>query len=237
MPFVTPDPTQPADSTPISQGASWIRALTSWLTSFLAVSFNMTDGTIKASAVPNGLPTPYGSAGKILQSTGASTAPIWATVSTTVPIGGVIDYAGAAAPTGFLECDGSILNIADYPALAAICGTTFGGDGITTFGIPDCRGRATVGLGTGSASGATDWTLGRQDGEEVHTLVTSETPSHVHQISNLAAYSGQHQNGTQPAGVYPYVTGVGNKNTDSVGGDGSHNNLQPSLGLRKIIKT
>lgn len=236
MSFTTPDPNQPADSTPISQGASWIRALTSWVTQFLAVSFNMADGTLKAAAVPNGLPTPYGAAGTVLQSSGAGVAPTWVTISTTVPTGGVIDFAGAL-PTGYLDCDGSVLNIADYPALAAILGTTFGGDGVTTFGVPDCRGRVAVGLGTGDAANATNWTLGRKDGDEVHTLDTTQIPAHTHQLTDIAKYSGQHQNGTQPAGVYPYVSGSGNTAGVSTGGGLSHNNLQPSLGLRKIIKS
>lgn len=233
--FVPPDPTQPPDSGFISAGAAAIRAINAYLASFLAVSFDLTTGKILASAVPNGLPTPYGTAGQILVSTGAGTAPVWATPGNLIP-GMICPYGGSSAPSGWLICDGTTKVIATYPALAAILGTTFGGDGVTTFGLPDLRGRTPVGLGTGDGGGATNWTLGRKLGEETHLINGStEMPAHVHSVAWAAA--GQWQNGPQPVGQAVVSPAIGATNTSSVGGTTPMNVTQPSLGLNMIIKT
>ena len=244
MPFTPPDPTSPPDSQAISQAAAAIRAINSYLLNFLGVSFDLTTGAILTAAVPNGLPTPYGSAGKVLTSSGPSTAPTWETPGS-LSAGFIMAYGSTTLPSGWLVCDGSTKLIASYPGLAGVLGTTFGGDGITTFGLPDLRGRAAVGLGTGDASDATAWTLPPKAGTEGHTLTTGEIPSHAHTIggpgagasSPWAPYSGQHQNGLQGAGVYPIVTGVGSTDTQTAGGGTTHINLQPSLGLQYLIKT
>lgn len=234
MPLTPFDPTQPADNNAVSAGAAAIRALTQLIVNFLSVSFDMTTGKLLPAQVPNGLPTPYGTAGQTLVSTGAATAPAWQTPGNLIS-GFIVEWPTAVAPSGWLNCDGSTPLIATYPALAAILGTTYGGNGSTTFGIPDKRGRVSVGIGTGTAPDATAWTLGRVVGEETHTLVLTETPAHTHSLP-WAQYSGQHQNGAQPAGVYPVVTGIGNTATTSIGGSTAHNNLPPSLGMNFIIK-
>ena len=149
-------------------------------------------------------------------------------------------YGASSVPSGWLACDGSTKNIASYPGLAAVLGTSFGGDGVTTFGLPDLRGRVPVGLGTGTASDATAWSLGTETGTEGHTLTSTEIPAHVHTLSGSAGWSaasGQWQNGPQSAGVYPIATGLGTSNSGSVGGGGSHENRQPSIGLQFLIKT
>lgn len=233
MPLAPFDATQPADNSPVRAGAGVIRNLTAQLIAFFTVSFDLTTGKLLPAAVPNGVTTPYGAAGTVYTSTGASTAPAWSAPGTLIT-GMIVDYAVATPPAGWLNCDGSTPLIASYPALATLIGTTFGGDGATTFGLPDLRGRVSVGLGT-SPAGTIAWTMAEQQGEETHVLLTAEMPSHTHGLS-WAAYSGQHQNGTQPAGIYPVVTGVGSTNTTSTGGDGAHNNVQLSLGLNKIIK-
>lgn len=235
MPLTPFDPTAPADNTAVSAGAAAIRNLTQLIINFLSVSFNMTTGVLNAAAVPNGLPSPYGTAGQVLVSTGASTAPVWQTPGN-ISTGMMQMWGVSTPPSGWLNCDGSTPLIATYPALAALLGTTFGGNGSTTFGLPDMRGRAPVGIGTGTGGGATAWTLGEQTGEETHLLVLTETPAHTHSFA-WAQYSGQHQNGTQPAGVYPVVTGTGSTSSASAGGGLAHNNLQPSLGINFIVKT
>lgn len=63
------------------------------------------------------------------------------------PVGTVADFAGAVAPDGWLLCDGTVYPIASYPRLAVVIGATYGGDGVTTFAVPDCRGRVTAGVG------------------------------------------------------------------------------------------
>lgn len=107
------------------------------------------------------------------------------------PIGSIIDYAGASAPTGYLLCDGSAVSRSTYAALFAIISTTFGtGDGSTTFNVPDLRGRACIGkdnMGGSAASRTTGTTMvpdgqtvGAAGGAQTHTLSSGEMPSHTH---------------------------------------------------------
>jgi len=228
------DPTQPADSNAISAGASEIRKIWTYLQNFLSVSFNMTTGNLNASAVPNGLPTPYGAAGTILRSTGPSSTPSWDVVGNFIPVGLIAPYGGASVPSGWLECDGSLELIATYPALAAILGTTFGGDGVTNFGLPNLKGRTAVGLGTGDAPDATNWTLGEKEGEETHTLTVDEMPAHTHSVSANLNNAQANGNVGAAGGILADHSASA---TGSTGGGTSHNNLQPSLGLRMIIKS
>lgn len=79
---------------------------------------------------------------------------------------------------GWLVCNGRTLNVAAYPDLFALIGTSFGTAGAGTFKLPDCRGRVLGGIGQGS--GLTNRSLGNSVGEEVHTQTVSEMPSHTH---------------------------------------------------------
>lgn len=83
-------------------------------------------------------------------------------------------------PVGWLACDGQSLPIAQYDVLFAIIGTTYGGDGVTTFNLPDLRGRVPIGQGQGS--GLPSYTLGQAGGEDNHTLISTEIPSHSHAL-------------------------------------------------------
>lgn len=85
------------------------------------------------------------------------------------------------APRGWAFCDGQLLPIAQNTALFSLLGTTFGGDGRTTFGLPDLRGRVAIGEGTGA--GLTPQRLGERSGAETHTLSVSQIPSHNHAVS------------------------------------------------------
>lgn len=92
-------------------------------------------------------------------------------VGAAVPVGTMLPFAGAASPTGYLVCNGAAVSRATYASLFTIIGTTYGaGDLLTTFNLPDFRGRSLVGVGTGSATGATDWTLGETAGEEANAI-------------------------------------------------------------------
>ena len=92
-----------------------------------------------------------------------------------VPIGTVLDFAGAAIPDGYLECDGSAVSRTAYPLLFAAIGTAWGaGDGSTTFNLPNLGGRATIGKGGRN--------VGDTGGSETHTLTTDELPSHKHSV-------------------------------------------------------
>lgn len=97
----------------------------------------------------------------------------------------------------------------------------------------DARGRV---LGAaGSGPGLTERAYNDKVGEEAVKLATDHLPTHAH-ATGYKAYSGQHQNGSQGAGVYPVVTGTGSANTEPVGGDEAHNNMQPTLFVWCLIK-
>ena len=83
------------------------------------------------------------------------------------------------APRGWAFCDGQLLSVSQYSSLFSILGTTYGGDGRTTFGLPDLRGRAPVHVSTSR-------TLGQKGGEERHTLTAQEFPTHDHVLSGSA---------------------------------------------------
>jgi microcystin-dependent protein len=85
-------------------------------------------------------------------------------------------------PVGWADCNGQLLPIAQNTALFSLLGTTFGGDGRTTFALPDMRGR--VSLHVGQGSGLSDRVLGEVGGEEAHTLTVAEIPSHDHGVSS-----------------------------------------------------
>jgi len=95
------------------------------------------------------------------------------------PTGTVADYAGSSVPSGWLECAGTAVSRTTYAALFAAIGTTWGsGDGSTTFNLPDFRGRARIGKGTGS--GLTARSLAATGGVETHPLTEAELATHTH---------------------------------------------------------
>ncbi len=89
------------------------------------------------------------------------------------------------APRGWALCAGQLMSIQQNQALFAVLGTTFGGNGINTFALPDLRGRTAIGQGNGG--GLTPRVVGQTVGEETHTLLISETPAHTHALRTLAA--------------------------------------------------
>lgn len=167
-----------------------------------------------------------------LQSTAATSA-------SGIPAGSVFDYAGTAAPSGYLLCFGQAVSRSTYSDLFTAIGTTFGsGDGSTTFNLPDLRGRVAAGkddMGgsaanriTSGGSGITGTTLGAAGGTQTHTLTTAEMPAHTHSLgTSPVCVGGTAGNGQGGAPV----------NTGSTGGGGAHQNTQPTLILNKIIKT
>jgi len=168
-----------------------------------------------------------------LQSTAATSA-------SGIPAGSVFDYAGTAAPSGYLLCFGQAVSRSTYSDLFTAIGTTFGsGDGSTTFNLPDLRGRVAAGkddMGgsaanriTSGGSGITGTTLGASGGTQTHTLTTAEMPSHTHTIPTFSGCGAT-------AGVGSGGPGS-TINSGSTGGGGAHQNTQPTLILNKIIKT
>lgn len=101
-------------------------------------------------------------------------------------LGEIKMFAGNFAPTGWALCDGQLLPIAQNQALFALLGTTYGGDGITTFALPDLRGRVPIHAGTGTGLSARQ--LGEMGGQESVVLTTQQLPSHTH-TATIAADS------------------------------------------------
>jgi microcystin-dependent protein len=142
------------------------------------------------------------------------------------------------APRQYALCDGQLLPIAQNQALFSILGTTYGGDGRTTFALPDLRGR--VPIHTGNTV-----TLGQKSGQENHTLITTELPAHNHQLnaSNQGetltapdgAYMATHQTTTAYGAANAGNSTMVNNEVTNTGGSQPHNNMQPYLVLNIII--
>lgn len=150
-----------------------------------------------------------------------------------LPIGALLPYAGSSAPDGFLLCDGAEVSRTAYASLFAVIGTTYGaGNGTTTFGVPDLRGRVPVGVdGTANRLTAND-ALGQSGGAEKHTLTVDEMPSHAH------VHEAIHYDAVSSFGAYQNqgFVHVG-QNTAFTGGDQPHNNMPPFQIVNYIIKT
>lgn len=109
-------------------------------------------------------------------------------------LGQILTFAGNFAPYNYMLCAGQLLSIAQFDALFALIGTTYGGDGVGTFALPDLRSRVPVHVGTGP--GLSTYVLGQNSGFENITLVSNNLPSHSHPVNivtaagNLAAPGG-----------------------------------------------
>lgn len=159
-------------------------------------------------------------------------------------IGQIIMVGFNFAPKSYATCDGQIMSIAQNTALFSLLGTTYGGNGQTTFALPDLRGRTPIHQGNGP--GLTPRVMGEMSGEENHTLLTTEMPMHNH----LASGSSADANNTSPAGntwanegtatTNLYVNSAPNApmNAQAIGTSGGnqpHNNMQPYLVINFCI--
>jgi microcystin-dependent protein len=115
-------------------------------------------------------------------------------------LGEIRAVAFSYAPSGWLPCDGRSLPIQTYSALFSLLGTTFGGDGQTTFKLPDLRGRSMVGMGQGPGLSAI--TQGELDGSENITLLQTQMPAHAHTAGGTGApaFNGPGETG-DPSGA------------------------------------
>ena len=149
-------------------------------------------------------------------------------------------FGGNFAPRGWAFCDGQLLAISSNSALFSILGTTYGGDGRSTFGLPDLRGRVPMHAGTGP--GLTPRRIGERTGVENVTLIESQMPSHSHGM-NFVNVPGDND---RPSGDYlgrsaiysATTTPLGQLNANTIanaGGGQSHENMQPSLVINYII--
>lgn len=95
-------------------------------------------------------------------------------------LGEIRIFAGNYAPEGWAFCDGQLLSISEYDALFALIGTTYGGDGVSNFALPDLRGRLPIHMGTNPKTGTT-YPLAQGGGTETVTLTKNQLPAHAHQ--------------------------------------------------------
>ncbi|MBP2312714.1 phage tail protein [Azospirillum soli] len=167
-------------------------------------------------------------------------------------VGEIRLFAGNFAPNGWHLCDGSLLAIPQYELLYALLGTTYGGDGRTTFGLPDLRGRLPIGTGSANGDpnqgGTSAYTLGQTGGATTVTLTEAQLPSHTHLLTATSTPATQ----TSPVGgiladptdnfnsYIPYSsTGVmrvmANNSLLPAGGNAPHNNVMPTMPLTYII--
>ena len=148
--------------------------------------------------------------------------------------GTILAYGAAAVPGGYLPCDGAAVSRTTYAALFATIGVGWGvGDGSTTFNVPDLRGRAVIGSGTGA--GLSPRTLADPGGVETHVLTLAESPAHTHSTPNMPTTLATCLQGATPLGNV--ITVTGSVATDSKGGGGAHQNMMPFCVVTWIIKT
>lgn len=163
-------------------------------------------------------------------------------------VGEIRIFAGNFPPLGWAMCDGQLLAISENDTLFNLIGTTYGGDGQETFGVPDLRGR--VPTHQGSKNGQT-YIIGEMAGVESVTLTTQQMPQHTHALfaastpgavstpSAQTMLSDQGPTGTALNGYQPYAAtnqiALTAASTSPVGGNQPHDNMQPYLGVNFII--
>jgi microcystin-dependent protein len=162
----------------------------------------------------------------------------------TAYVGEIRAFCGNFAPVGWALCDGSVLSIANYQVLFTLIGTTYGGNGTSTFALPDLRGRAVIHQGQGA--GLSGYAMGQQAGAEMVTLSTAQMASHTHSFaatntagstpspsptvilastpSGFPIYDGS----ATPVALSPHAV-------TSAGASHPHNNRQPYLAITYII--
>jgi microcystin-dependent protein len=154
-------------------------------------------------------------------------------------VGEIRMFAGNFAPAGWMFCEGQLLPISEQETLFNLIGTTYGGDGQSTFALPDLRGRVPIHMGGG-------FTLAETGGVETVTLTVPQIPVHTHNFLG----TGNNASSTSPAnnvpatvptvGVIPYgadapKTNLASQSISPVGGSQPHNNFQPYLCVDFII--
>jgi microcystin-dependent protein len=147
------------------------------------------------------------------------------------------------APNGWQACDGSLLAISEYDALFALIGTTYGGDGQVTFGVPDLRGRVPIHQGTGP--GLSTYVIGQIDGAETVTLTAAQAAhTHALPVNSAAATTPNPVNAVLAKDAVDSVFSSGAAAVDmhatSVGlsgGNQPHDNMMPTLTVSYCIAT
>ncbi len=156
-------------------------------------------------------------------------------------VGEIRLFAGNFAPAGWMFCDGTVLSISEYYVLFYLIGTTYGGDGLNTFALPDLRSRVPIHMGQGV--GLSNRVLAQKGGTETVTLTGSQIPAHTH----VAQANSNNGTATTPTGnvwaasadFSQYAmgtTGIMNPGgVSSTGGSQPHDNMLPYLSINFII--
>lgn len=152
-------------------------------------------------------------------------------------------FAGTYEPMNWAFCDGRTLNIQDNPSLFSLIGAVYGGDGTTTFALPDLRGRVAVHAGAGT--GLTPRTVGQKDGKETVALTPDNLPAHTHPLQVTQNMAGTGQPGGKElaklasGNMYIATAQTTAMNASAISATNSmgqaHNNVQPFLGINFII--
>ena len=158
-------------------------------------------------------------------------------------VGEIRMFAGTFAPVGWALCDGQTLTVQDNQILFALIGTIYGGDGATTFRLPDMRGRVPISLGSSLGN---NYVLGQQAGTETVTLTLAQLPAHTH-LPNAQSAAGEQ---AQPAGAVwsakqvfdkpaagAALVGMNPKAIEVTGSSLPHENMMPFMTLSFIIAT
>jgi len=159
-------------------------------------------------------------------------------------VGEIRMFGGNFAPNGWLFCAGQLVPIAEFDVLFALIGTTYGGDGQSTFALPDLRGRLPIHMG--QSPGTSNYIIGQRDGVETVTLTSNQMPAHTHAfIATTAASSNTGPGGnvvadSTVAGAKIYAAGPGSaalaaSAVTSSGGSQPHDNRMPFLAVSFII--
>lgn len=152
-------------------------------------------------------------------------------------VGEIRMFAGNFAPAGWMFCEGQLLPISENETLFQLIGTTYGGDGESTFALPDLRGRVPIHQGNG-------FVLAETGGVEEVTLTTNQIPNHTHAMlaSNVNGSTSLPQNSlfakstsNEPYSGFATDTSLSPNSISSVGGSQPHSNMQPFLCIDFII--
>lgn len=167
-------------------------------------------------------------------------------------LGQIMPFAGAVIPRGWALCNGALLAIQQNAALFSLLGTYYGGNGVTTFGLPDLRGRSILG-----SSGAGQYPVGMTGGSYMASLNAQQLPAHNHLIQVSAAVGGGGRGSVPPTGNVFATNSLPATNPTKIfatagsgdtplatatnlvneGGNQPHNNMQPYLTISYLIAT
>ena len=160
----------------------------------------------------------------------------------------IFGFGTRGAPDGWQACDGSLLPISEYDALFALIGTTYGGDGQSTFAVPDLRGRLPIHQGQGP--GLSNYVLGQRAGTETVTVLPTQMPAHTHTLVATStvgaatapgsgtlpgAVSGETFYASDITGATPVV--MSSQSVSLAGGSQPHENCMPTLTVQYCIAT